>query len=86
MFGIAAAPIFDPAQRLADFRDFMIFFRPGDIVKFRPVEEADYRDIKAQVDAGTYTYRQAPVVFDLQRALDDPTAYNTELLERLHGH
>ncbi|TDK26535.1 carboxyltransferase domain-containing protein [Arthrobacter crusticola] len=86
MFGIAAAPIFDPAQRLADFRDFMIFFRPGDIVKFRPVEEAEYREIQAQVDAGTYTYRQAPVVFDLQRALDDPAAYNKDLLERLHGN
>ena len=29
MFGVAAAPIFDPAQSLADFKDFMVFFRPG---------------------------------------------------------
>ena len=42
MFGIAAAPIFDPAQALADFKDFMVFFRPGDIVKFKPVTEAEY--------------------------------------------
>lgn len=85
MFGIAAAPIFDPAQKLGDFSDFMIFFRPGDIVKFRPVDEDEYRTIQAEVDAGTFTYRQAPVTFDLQKALADPTAHNRDMLEKLHG-
>ncbi|OUM41104.1 5-oxoprolinase subunit B family protein [Arthrobacter sedimenti] len=85
MFGIAAAPIFDPAQKLADFSDFMIFFRPGDIVKFRPVDEGEYKAIQAEVDAGTFTYRQAPVTFDLQKALADPTAHNRDILEKLHG-
>lgn len=85
MFGIAAAPIFDPAQKLSDFSDFMIFFRPGDIVKFRPVDEDEYRAIQAEVDAGTFTYRQAPVTFDLQKALTDPTAHNRDLLEKLNG-
>lgn len=85
MFGIAAAPIFDPAQSLPDFKDFMVFFRPGDIVKFRPVEEAEYRKIQDEVAAGTFRYRQAPVQFDLQRALEDPAGYNREILERLNG-
>ncbi len=85
MFGIAAAPIFDPAQKLADFSDFMIFFRPGDIVKFKPVDEDEYRAIRAEVDAGTFTYRQAPVTFDLQKALTDPTAHNRDIMEKLNG-
>jgi len=85
MFGIAAAPIFDPAQSLADFKDFMVFFRPGDIVKFKPITEADYRAIQAQVSDGTFRYRQAPVTFDLSRALADPERYNTELMEVLDG-
>lgn len=85
MFGLAAAPIFDPAQRLQDFKDFMVLFRPGDIVKFRPVDEAEYRDIQAQVEAGTYTYRQAPVTFDLERALEDPAQYNKDIMEQLNG-
>lgn len=85
MFGIAAAPIFDPAQKLADFSDFMIFFRPGDIVKFKPVDEDQYRAIQAEVDAGTFTYRQAPVTFDLQKALTDPSAHNRDILEKLNG-
>ncbi|MHA7209626.1 5-oxoprolinase subunit B family protein [Arthrobacter sp. MDT1-65] len=85
MFGIAAAPIFDPAQKLSDFSDFMIFFRPGDIVKFKPVDEDEYTAIQAEVDAGTFTYRQTPVTFDLQKALTDPTAHNRDILEKLNG-
>jgi urea carboxylase len=85
MFGIAAAPIFDPAQKLPDFADFMVFFKPGDIVKFKPIDELEYGRIQAEVRAGTYTYRQASVVFDLQRALEDPAAYNRQILEALNG-
>jgi urea carboxylase len=85
MFGIAAAPIFDPAQSLADFKDFMVFFRPGDIVKFTPITETDYREIQTQVSDGTFRYRQAPVTFDLSKALADPERYNRELMEVL-GH
>lgn len=85
MFGIAAAPIFDPAQRLGDFADFMVFFKPGDIVKFTPVDEAEYRRIQSEVDAGTFTYRQAPILFDVGAALADPENYKATLLEALNG-
>jgi urea carboxylase len=85
MFGVAAAPIYDPAQTLADFRDFMVFFRPGDIVKFKPVTEQEYAAIQAEVENGTFRYRQAPVVFELHRALEDPERYNRELMEALDG-
>lgn len=83
MFGVAAAPIFDPEQRGRDFEDFMIFFKPGDLVKFRPIEESEYYEIQKQVDAGTYSYKQAPVSFDLERALSEGPAYNDELMEAL---
>ncbi|WP_104130572.1 allophanate hydrolase subunit 1 [Cryobacterium sp. N21] len=85
MFGIAAAPIFDPSQTLGDFSDFMIFFKPGDIVKFKPIDETEYRRIRAEVDAGTFRYRQAPIAFDLGEALTDPDGYKLSLLEALNG-
>jgi urea carboxylase len=85
MFGVAAAPIYDPEQLLPDFKDFLILFRPGDLVKFRPVEEAEYRAIQEQVEAGTWRYRQAPVTLDLDAALENPDAYNRSLLEALDG-
>lgn len=83
MFGVAAAPIFEPEQQGADFEDFMIFFKPGDLVRFRPIDEAEYYAIQAEVEAGAYRFRQAPVTFDLNRALADREAYNTELMEAL---
>lgn len=85
MFGVAAAPIFDPAQTLEDFKDFMVFFSPGDIVKFKPVTEAEYNGIQAQISAGTFRYRQVPVTFELSKALANPEGYNQELLEALNG-
>jgi len=85
MFGVAAAPIFNPGQELADFKDFMVFFRPGDIVKFKPVTEAEYNAIQDEISAGTFRYRQAPVTFELSRALADPEGYNRELMEALNG-
>lgn len=85
MFGVAAAPIYDPAQSLADFKDFMVFFRPGDIVKFRTIDEQEYNAIQAEVENGTFRYRQAPVVFELHKALEDPERYNRELMEALNG-
>ena len=63
----------------------MVLFRTGDIVKYRPVDEAEYREIEAEVAAGTYRYKQAPVTFTLSDALADPEGYNHTLLEALNG-
>jgi urea carboxylase len=85
MFGIAAAPIFDPGQSLPDFAQSVVFFRPGDLVKFRSIDEAEYQAIQAQVSEGTFRYRIAPVEFDAARALADLPGYNATLLGVLHG-
>lgn len=85
MLGIAPAPIYDPEQKLADFNDFSVLFRTGDIVKYRPIDEAEYREIQAQVEAGTYRYKQAPVTFSLNDALADLDGYSRTLLEALNG-
>jgi urea carboxylase len=85
MFGVAAAPIYDPTQNLKDFKDFMVFFKPGDIVKFTPVDETEYRRIRKEVDAGTFVYRQAPIQFDVGAALADPEGYNKTMMEALNG-
>ena len=85
MFGITPAPIFDPGQEMPDFEDFMVFFRPGDIVKFRPIEESEYQAIRTQVEEGTFRFRQVPVRFTLEDFLSDPDGYNAGLLEALSG-
>ena len=85
MFGVTPAPIFDPTQTLADFADFMVFFRPGDLVKFTPVDERRYREIGDEVSAGTFRFRQQEVEFRLDDFLAAPDEYNAALLEVLDG-
>ncbi|QJY49742.1 5-oxoprolinase subunit B family protein [Pseudonocardia broussonetiae] len=83
MFGITPAPIYDPTQSMPDFTDFMVFFRPGDIVKFRPVDRDEYDSLLASVEAKEFRIKQAPVDFALAPFLDDPDGYNATLLEAL---
>lgn len=83
MFGITPAPIYDPTQSLPDFTDFMVFFRPADIVKFTPIDRERYDAHVAEVEAGAFRITQRPVEFALAPFLDDPDGYNARLLEVL---
>jgi len=86
MFGITPAPIYDPAQKLIYLRNFMAFFRPGDIVKWKPISRDEYdRDVKA-VEAGTFDLTIRPVNFSLKSFHSDPGGYSRSLVEVLHGH
>ena len=82
-FGITPAPIFDPHQKLHDFKDFMIFFNPGDIVKFRPIDRATYDEYRQQVEDGTFRFRYTTTNFILKDFLDDPDGYNQQLIAQL---
>ena len=86
MFGITPAPIFDPQQGLPYLKDFMVFFRPGDIVKFKPMNRAEYDAALAQVTKGTFDLRIRPVKFALHEFLRNPTTYNQQLTETLYGN
>ncbi|GAA3664236.1 allophanate hydrolase subunit 1 [Nocardioides ginsengisoli] len=83
MFGLTPLPIYDPAQGHEVFAESMVLFRPGDIVKFRPVREGEYRELEAAVDRGESVYRIVDVEFELQSFLADPDAYNADLLGAL---
>lgn len=86
MFGITPMPIYDPQQKVSYLKEFMVFFRPGDIVKFTPVDRADYDRITAEVEAGTYTPRMAEVTFDLDAFNADMRGTNARLMEALNGN
>jgi urea carboxylase len=83
MFGLTPLPIFDPAQGHEVFAESMVLFRPGDIVKFRPVDEPEYRELEAAAERGEDVYRIVPVDFELDEFLADPAGYNTNLLGAL---
>jgi urea carboxylase len=86
MFGITPAPIYDPAQALPYFKDFLAFFKPGDIVKFKAISREEYdRDIAA-VETGTFDLTVRPVNFSLKSFHGDPGGYSRHLVEVLYGH
>jgi urea carboxylase len=85
MFGITPMPIYDPKQEISYLRDFMIFFKPGDIVKFKSVTREEYDGVLAAVADGHFVPRIKPVTFSLEAFKADPAGTNAKLLEVLHG-
>lgn len=56
LIGQTPAPIYDGEQRLPDFKDSLALFRAGDRVRFMPVEQDEYEDIRTRVAEGTYRH------------------------------
>jgi urea carboxylase len=84
MFGITPAPIYDPDQKGGDFVDQVVFFRPGDVVKFGPIDRAAYDDIAARAKAGTYRLRQRPIQLSLPELQRDLRAVGRKVVEVLY--
>ena len=86
MFGVTPVPIYDPTQQVKHLSDFLVLFRPGDIVKFRPVDRAEYDEILAAVERNDYVLLTAPVEFSLDAFESDPAGYPATMLEALYAH
>ncbi|NKJ09184.1 carboxyltransferase domain-containing protein [Rhizobium sp. SG741] len=86
MFGITPMPIFDSSQTTSYLRDFMVFFRPGDIVKFKPIDRAAYDQAVEDVDRGRFSPPIREVTFDLREFEKDIDDYNTKLEGTLYAH
>jgi urea carboxylase len=86
MFGITPMPIYDPTQTTSYLKDFMVFFRPGDIVKFKPVDRDGYDQAVEDVDKGRFSPPIREVKFDLNEFSKDIDGYNAKLEGILHGH
>ena len=86
MFGITPMPIYDPNQKIKYLRDFMCLFNPGDIVKWRPIERAEYDAISADVETGKFSPIMKNVDFSLAAFNADIDGYNAKLTGALHGN
>jgi urea carboxylase len=85
MFGITPMPIFDPEQKTSYLREFMVFFRPGDIVKFKPIGRDEYDRAVQDVAAGNFAPKIREVTFDLREFQKDIDGYNAKLEGALDG-
>ncbi len=86
MFGITPMPIYDPNQQVKYLSDFMCLFNPGDIVKWRPIDRAEYDAISADVEAGKFAPQTAKVDFSLDAFHADIDGANAKLTGALYGH
>lgn len=86
MFGITPMPIYDPDQKISYLRDFMVFFKPGDIVKWKPIDRQAYDAAIADVAANRFVPRIRNVSFDLEDFNKDIDGYNRKLEETLYGN
>jgi urea carboxylase len=86
MFGITPMPIFDASQTTSYLRDFMVFFRPGDIVKFKPIGREAYDQAIEDVDNGRFVPPIREISFDLREFQKDIDGYNSKLEGVLHGY
>ncbi len=86
MFGITPMPIFDPKQEISYLQEFMVFFNPGDIVKFRPVDRDAYDEGIDAVEMGQFE----PVIREFDFSLGEFESgieqYNNNIGEMLHGN
>lgn len=85
MFGITPMPIYDPAQKVSYLRDFMVLFRPGDIVKFKSIGREEYDQAVADVETGRFSPAISKVTFDLTEFRKDIDGYNAKLEGAIHG-
>jgi len=85
MFGITPMPIYDPKQEVSYLRDFMIFFKPGDITKFKPIGRDGYDAALEEVERGKFEPPIRPVTFSLSDFHTDPASTNAKILGALHG-
>lgn len=56
LLGRTPMPIWDREQRLSAFRESLALFRPGDRVRFVPIDGEEYEWIEAKVREGTYRH------------------------------
>ncbi len=85
MFGITPMPIYDPNQETSYLKDFMVFFKPGDIVKFRPIERDEYDQCVDDVEQGKFWPRMHDVTFDLHEFQQNIDNYNSKLEGMING-
>ena len=83
MFGITPMPIYDPTQTVSYLKEFMVLFKPGDIVRWKPVSREEYDATAKQVQEGSYAPRMRDVRFCLDEFNADIESTNSRLMESL---
>lgn len=80
LIGMSAVPVADPNQHLPGL-DSHFLGRPGDIWKYRPVNQTEYERIRSEVKDGRYHYRIKAVDLSPLEYAEKGNDYIVELME-----
>jgi urea carboxylase len=64
----------------------MCLFKPGDIVKWKPISREEYDNDVAAVEKGRFSPRMRDVTFSLDEFHEDIDGTNKKLVGVLYGH
>ncbi|MFC4766203.1 5-oxoprolinase subunit B family protein [Effusibacillus consociatus] len=81
LIGMSAVPVYHREQRLADLKDTFFLARPGDLWKYRPIDESEYNRIVTEVNQGIYCYHKKDIVFSAEEYFMKGQRYIQELME-----
>ncbi|OCA88969.1 5-oxoprolinase subunit B family protein [Pseudobacillus wudalianchiensis] len=81
LIGISAVPVYDPGQNLSLFRDSFFLAKPGDLWKYRPITEAEYYNIREEVEKRTYEYKVKAIEFSVEQYDEKGDHYISQLME-----
>lgn len=85
MFGVTPMPIYDPGQKVNYLRNKMCLFRPGDIVKWKPVTRDQYDTAIETVEANRFEPVIRQTSFSLSDYNRDMAGTKARLMEALNG-
>ena len=85
MFGVTPMPIYDPSQHVCYLQDNMCLFRPGDIVKWKPINRDNYDAAIEAVNENKFLPNIREADFSLADFNRDINGTNAKLMEALHG-
>lgn len=85
MFGITPMPIYDPEQKVSYLTEEMCFFKPGDIVKWKPINRDEYDAALEEVERNAFEPVVRECSFSLTDFNRDIDGTNAKLMEVLHG-
>ncbi|MFI9536867.1 allophanate hydrolase subunit 1 [Nocardia fusca] len=79
LLGRSAIPVVDLAQATREFRRSPVLTPISTLLRFRPVDRAEYDEVRRLVAVDQYVVRRAPAEFSLADFEEDPVKYALEL-------
>ncbi|WP_243291751.1 carboxyltransferase domain-containing protein [Bacillus sp. FJAT-47783] len=81
LIGMSAVPVYDQKRYLKDFNDSYFLANPGNLWKYRSVNEQEFYQIREKVKEGSYQYKSKTIDFSAEEYVQKKRQYIQELME-----